>query len=43
MTFELDPRLTGIRKLVMGRMVDRSVAGTLAELDRAKQVLEEAA
>jgi uncharacterized membrane protein len=42
-TFELDPRLTGIKKLVMGRMVDRSVAGTLAELDRAKQVLEEAA
>jgi uncharacterized protein YndB with AHSA1/START domain len=40
LTFALDAQLTGIRKLLMGRMVQGSMEAEVAALDRLKRVLE---
>jgi len=39
-TFTLDAELTGIRKLLMGRQVQKSMDGEMANLDKAKELLE---
>lgn len=40
LTFALDAELTGIRRLLMGSMVARTMADEVAALDRLKAVLE---
>jgi uncharacterized membrane protein len=42
-TFTLDAELTGLKKLVMARPVQKSMDGEMANLDRAKALLESAA
>jgi uncharacterized protein YndB with AHSA1/START domain len=42
-TFTLDAELTGIKKLVMARPVQKSMDGEMANLDRAKALLESTA
>jgi uncharacterized protein YndB with AHSA1/START domain len=39
-TFSLDTELTGFKKVLMGRPVQKSMDGEMANLDRAKQLLE---
>jgi hypothetical protein len=39
-TFTLDAELTGIKKLLMDRAVQKSVDAEMAALDQAKSVLE---
>lgn len=39
-TFTLDAELTGIKKLLLGRAVQKSMDGEMAGLDRAKALLE---
>jgi uncharacterized protein YndB with AHSA1/START domain len=42
-SFSLDVELSGLKKALMGRPVQKSVDGEMANLDRAKQILEGAA
>lgn len=41
-TFALDAELTGLKKMLMGRAVQKSMDGEMANLDRAKAILERA-
>jgi len=40
LTFALDAEFTGVRKLLMGSMVQRTMDAEVAALDKAKQVME---
>jgi uncharacterized protein YndB with AHSA1/START domain len=40
LTFALDAELTGLRKLLMGSMVQKTMESEVATLDQLKQVLE---
>lgn len=40
LTFSLEAELGGLKKVLMGRPVQKSMDGELANLDRAKQILE---
>lgn len=39
-SFSIDAPLTGFKKTVMGKMVEKSMAGEAAALDNAKRILE---
>ena len=40
MTFSLDAQLTGLRKLLMGSMVQKTMDSEVRNLDNAKRLLE---
>jgi carbon monoxide dehydrogenase subunit G len=40
LTFTLDAKLSGVRKLLMGSMVQRTMDDEVASLDRVRQLLE---
>jgi hypothetical protein len=40
LTFSLDAQLTGLRKLLMGSMVQKTMDSEVHNLDNAKRILE---